>query len=48
MSKIIFTRENIEILQNNPNVLKVSEKTITYSDEFKRVFIEDYLKGKLP
>lgn len=48
MSKIIFTLENIKILQNNPNVLKVSEKTITYSDEFKRVFIEDYLKGKRP
>ncbi len=40
MSKIIFTKENIEILWNNPNVLKVSEKVITYSDQFKRAFIQ--------
>ena len=26
----ITAPENIEILQNNPNVLKVSEKTITF------------------
>ena len=45
MSKIIFGQNEIEILRNNLNVQKVSEKSITYSDEFKRAFIEDYLKG---
>ena len=48
MSKITFNKETIESLKQNPYVVKVSEKSITYSDEFKRLFIEEYLKGKLP
>lgn len=48
MSKLIFSEEDIKILRNNPYVIKVSEKSITYSDEFKRLFIESYLQGKLP
>lgn len=46
MSKITFDKETIELLNENPYVVKVSEKSITYSDEFKRLFIEEYLKGK--
>ncbi|WP_341479328.1 HTH domain-containing protein [Clostridium gasigenes] len=30
------------------HTIRVSELSITYSDEFKRLFIEDYLKGKSP
>ncbi len=48
MSKITFDKETIELLNENPYVVKVSEKSITYSDEFKRLFIEEYLKGKTP
>ena len=48
MSKIIFSKEQIDILNNNQNVKRVSEKSITYSDEFKRAFIEKYLQGQLP
>ncbi|NFO15786.1 IS3 family transposase [Clostridium botulinum] len=48
MSKITFSKENIELLKQNPYVAKVSEKSITYSDEFKRLFIDEYLKGKTP
>ena len=48
MSKITFNKETIESLKQNPYVVKISEKSITYSDEFKRLFIEEYLKGKLP
>ena len=48
MSKIIFSANDIELLRANPYVKKVSEKAITYSDDFKRLFIEDYLKGKSP
>ena len=49
MSKIIFTEKDIKVLNANPNVLRVSKKSITYTDEFKRHFIEEYLKGeKLP
>ena len=34
-----FTKEQIELLSNNKYVIKVSEKSITYSDEFKQVLI---------
>ncbi|OOV62926.1 IS3 family transposase [Clostridium botulinum] len=48
MSKITFSRETIEKLNRNPYVKRVSEKSITYSDEFKRMFIEKYLIGNKP
>ena len=48
MSKITFDKKTIELLRTNPYIVKVSEKSITYSDEFKRLFIEEYLKGKTP
>ena len=48
MSKITFNKETVELLEQNPYVVKVSEKSITYSDEFKRLFIEKYLNGKTP
>lgn len=48
MSKITFDKETIEVLKKNPSVVKVSEKSITYSDDFKRLFIDEYLKGKTP
>jgi len=48
MSKITFSSDDIDILNRNINVLRVSEKSITYTDEFKRHFIEEYLAGKLP
>lgn len=48
MSKITFDKRTIELLKQNPYVVKVSEKSITYSDEFKRFFIDEYLKRKLP
>jgi len=48
MSKQLFSPEQIKQLQNNPYVLKVSERTITYSDVFKSKFIDEYLIGKTP
>lgn len=48
MSKITFNKETIDALKQNQYVVKVSEKSITYSDEFKRLFIEEYLRGKTP
>jgi len=35
MSKRIFTRQQIEDLLKNPNVVKCSNKTITYHPDFK-------------
>lgn len=48
MSKITFSKESIERFNRNPYVKRVSEKSITYSDEFKRMFIEEYLRGITP
>lgn len=48
MSIIIFTEEQIAILSKNQYVKSVSPKGITYSDEFKRVFITENENGKFP
>jgi transposase len=48
MSNKIFTKEEIEILANNKYVKRVSAKGITYTDEFKRIFINENEKGKFP
>jgi transposase len=43
-----FTLEEIEQLEKNPNVKKVSDKSITYTESFKEHFIIEYKRGKLP
>lgn len=48
MTKRVFTKKEQERLQCNPNVKVVSEKGITYSEDFKRHYIAEYEKGKLP
>lgn len=48
MSKKHFTDKEIKNLANNPYVKSVSPKGITYSDDFKRIFIAESEKGKLP
>lgn len=48
MSKILFTENDIEKLKMNKNVARVSNKSITYTFEFKRLFIDEYIAGKLP
>ena len=48
MSKIIFTDKQIKVLAKNPNVSRVSDKSITYSEEFKNKFIVENSKGILP
>ena len=48
MSNKIFTQDEIEILSRNKYVKRVSAKGITYTDEFKRIFICENEKGKLP
>ncbi|WP_255505060.1 HTH domain-containing protein [Lysinibacillus sphaericus] len=47
-SKITFSTKEIKILQKNPNVKRVSERAITYTDAFKNKFMDEYLSGKLP
>jgi len=47
MSKKLFSKEEILILSNNKYVKRVSEKGITYTDEFKTLFIAERSVGKL-
>ncbi|WP_251672119.1 MULTISPECIES: IS3 family transposase [unclassified Sporosarcina] len=48
MTRELFTTDEQAQLQCNPNVQAVSDKSITYTDEFKRHFIAENEKGKLP
>ena len=48
MSKLRFSKDDIEKLKDNPYILNISEKAITYTDEFKEKFMELYSKGKMP
>jgi transposase len=47
MSKKIFTEKEIKQLSTNKYVKSVSTKGITYTDEFKHIFITEKDKGKL-
>ena len=47
MSKKLFTSEEIELLSKNKYVKNVTDKAITYTNEFKILFIAERSKGKL-
>jgi transposase-like protein len=42
MSKIIFTKEQIEEMSENKNIAKCSERSITYSNDFKMKAMRQY------
>lgn len=48
MSKKRFNDTEREQLSKNKYVLRVSDKAITYEDEFKQMFIDQYMAGKTP
>lgn len=48
MGKNYFTREQVDELRKNKYVKHVSEKAITYTEEFKERFMLEYDSGKLP
>ena len=48
MGKNYFTLEQVEELRKNKYVKHVSEKAITYTEEFKETFMVEYNLGKLP
>lgn len=48
MSNKLFSKEEIEILSKNKYVKSVSERAITYSNDFKLLFISKYKAGLLP
>lgn len=43
-----FTEEQQTFLRQNPYVAKVSKTSITYTDEFKKRFYDEYKAGNLP
>ena len=43
-----FTDEQVKTLSNNKYVLRVSNKAITYSEEFKELFVYEYENGLTP
>lgn len=45
MSKKIYSQADIQALRNNPNVKSVTEKSITYSSEFKIKAIKQSKQG---
>lgn len=48
MSKNIFTEFQIKELEKNLNVVRVSERSITYHPDFKIKAVEEYNQGKIP
>lgn len=46
MSKKVFTEKEIKQLSTNKYVKSISSKGITYTDEFKHLFIAEREKGK--
>lgn len=48
MSKIIFNELQQRILESNPNVLSVSDRSIQYKPEFKIAAIKENQNGKGP
>jgi len=45
LTKYTFTNEQIETLNNNKNVIKCSAKSITYSQDFKRLAVAKYFEN---
>lgn len=45
MSKRIFTKEEIESLRKNNNVVKCSERSISYGKDFKIEAVKEYEEG---
>ncbi len=48
MAKKLFSDKEVRLLAKNKYIVKVSNKAITFSFEFKKKFIEEYKLGKLP
>lgn len=48
MSKRIFNEEEIETLKSNPNVKNCSERSISYSNNFKIKAVKQYEEGMTP
>ncbi|MGG4346429.1 HTH domain-containing protein, partial [Paenibacillus lautus] len=43
-----FTEKEIQLLEENPNIHRVTEKNITYSPTFKVAAVQAYQAGQTP
>lgn len=48
LKRVVFTEEQIRMLEANPNVLRVTESAITYTPAFKLAAIQAYMQGQTP
>ena len=48
MSKKLFTDKEVNLLSKNKYVKNITNKGITYTDEFKQLFIVENKNGKFP
>ncbi|QHT47515.1 IS3 family transposase [Bacillus sp. SB49] len=48
MSKHLYSNTEMKQLEDNPNVVKVSERSITYHPLFKKAAIQEYQNGNFP
>lgn len=48
MSRKTFTAEEINLLRQNPFTYKVTNRTLSFTKEFKELFMEKYNAGMLP
>ena len=48
MGRGMLSQDEISRLASNPYVSNVTENRITYTEEFKLLFLEEYFKGKKP
>ena len=48
MRKKLFSKSQMKELEKNPNVIRVTEQTITYHPDFKVKAVLKILQGKVP
>ncbi len=48
LKRVVFTEEQMRILEANPNVLRVTESAITYTPAFKLAALQAYMLGQTP
>lgn len=48
MNKKLFSNSQMKVLEKNPNVIRVTKQTITYSPDFKVKAVLENIQGKNP
>ena len=48
MSVLLFSPEQVDQLNKNPYVIQATERRVTYTDAFKKLFVQQYRDGMPP